>query len=596
MKIKLSELKEHPDNDKIYSPTNLSELEQSILDNGLIEPIVITKKKVIISGHRRYNAMKNLGIKECEYRYITTKNEVITLIEANKQRQKTATDILNESRYLEKELKDYVGRGRNATKRSLSKKRDTRTTTILEMSKRLEIGATQLKQLYSIKNYEPELIKDIDEGKISVSKAYKSVQEKYISKKYKRTEGSEFEKSFKKLLKKEQPEISDVNAILKETYPYCLSLTGISESQRQELINHFEELRKYDSEELIRIQKSDELSNLKQDKKLIKECQYLIPSYKEVDDFMAKTDLSDIEIHPTSDKKIDNKGNILSFQHYSIYRTRLSNHIYRLEPGRGMQFFVGFRNRKGFRLLGIISLNSDYHALKAREEHIGWSNEVRAKNREHLVNLSTLVPTQPFGFNYLGTKFMALIATRTVKFWEERYKQKVIAFTTTSLHGSTSAYQGMNFYAKHIGSTSGNMNLIPTKKLSDFWFNWFQVNFEDRYNELKYSSSPYQRQLVQILRILGIDTKRYQHNHRKGMFIMPLYDNYKEFLRGEIRESKLKKKELTFEDWYLPKAMNRHNKLVESKRKKTTTLFHDSNTMKGLSAWLFAKGLEFEDE
>ena len=53
--------------------------------------------------------MKNLGVEECLCRYLDTDNEIITLIEFNQYRQKSTSDILNESRILEREYKNLVG-------------------------------------------------------------------------------------------------------------------------------------------------------------------------------------------------------------------------------------------------------------------------------------------------------------------------------------------------------------------------------------------------------------------------------------------------------------------------------------------------------
>ena len=120
--MKVSELTEHPENSKIYQDTDLSDLQNSLSLYGQLEPIVITKNKKIISGHRRFAAIKSLEWDECDIRYIETDNEIISLIEHNRHRQKTTQDILNESRILEKELRKTVGRGRSATKNRVGKK------------------------------------------------------------------------------------------------------------------------------------------------------------------------------------------------------------------------------------------------------------------------------------------------------------------------------------------------------------------------------------------------------------------------------------------------------------------------------------------
>ena len=48
MKVELSELSVHPANERIYEPIGLNDLIESITDNDLLEPIVITKERRII--------------------------------------------------------------------------------------------------------------------------------------------------------------------------------------------------------------------------------------------------------------------------------------------------------------------------------------------------------------------------------------------------------------------------------------------------------------------------------------------------------------------------------------------------------------------
>ena len=57
MKIKLSKLNVHPENDRIYDQGDLADLEKSLLRHGQMEPLAVTSNNRIISGHRRYSAM-----------------------------------------------------------------------------------------------------------------------------------------------------------------------------------------------------------------------------------------------------------------------------------------------------------------------------------------------------------------------------------------------------------------------------------------------------------------------------------------------------------------------------------------------------------
>ncbi len=171
MKIKLSKLNVHPENDRIYDQSDLADLEKSLLRHGQMEPLAVTDANRIISGHRRYSAMRNIGWEECEARLVNPENEVVSLIEHNRYRQKTVSDILNEARILEKQLRENVGRGRYAAAKRTGYKKGERITMVVELSKRLGVGTTKLKQLFSISNYQPDLIKSIDAGEISVTRA-----------------------------------------------------------------------------------------------------------------------------------------------------------------------------------------------------------------------------------------------------------------------------------------------------------------------------------------------------------------------------------------------------------------------------------------
>ena len=86
--MKLIDLTIHLENNKIYSPSDLTELENSLSSFGQLEPLAITKDKKIISGHRRFNAMQNLGWEECDIRFVTPENELIALVESNRHRVK----------------------------------------------------------------------------------------------------------------------------------------------------------------------------------------------------------------------------------------------------------------------------------------------------------------------------------------------------------------------------------------------------------------------------------------------------------------------------------------------------------------------------
>jgi hypothetical protein len=176
-KSELTHIKPNVINDEIYSQTDLSDLVLSLETHGQLEPIVVNNDFVIISGHRRYFSMMQLGWTECDIRVSNLDNDIVALIEFNRSRIKSVNDILNESRILERELKKEIGRGRNAREQRSGKKMQT----IIEVSKKLGLAPTQLKKIKSIANYEPSLISAIDNDEMSVNKAYEIVRTKYIN-------------------------------------------------------------------------------------------------------------------------------------------------------------------------------------------------------------------------------------------------------------------------------------------------------------------------------------------------------------------------------------------------------------------------------
>ncbi len=100
MKIEISKLNPHPKNRFIYGHEDNTDLTDKIKQSGWIKPILIAKNFVIISGHRRVEVCRTLGITEVEYELIEetdpTKLLELLMIE-NQYRVKTNTQLMKES-------------------------------------------------------------------------------------------------------------------------------------------------------------------------------------------------------------------------------------------------------------------------------------------------------------------------------------------------------------------------------------------------------------------------------------------------------------------------------------------------------------------
>ena len=564
MKYKLSELREHQDNNQIYSLTDLEELKDSISTHGQLEPLVITKDKVIISGHRRFNAMKELGFIECDARVEEFESEIVALIQFNKQRQKTPVDYINESKFLEKELQKQIGRGRNA-----KKQRKVKMNTREEVAKILGTNSTTMQRLKFIDKHDSTYLYKIQRKEISLAKAVKEIKDKL---------GDSKEIDSKTILRRrllsafkdENYSLEDISNTLRTIFPYSLEMTKTSKEKRDELVKELDKLRKMDSREYMYYRKFDDLKYLNYTKEELKFVKSLIPTLKELEEwYFSDNPLGQIEVIDTeTDKQLNSKT-------WSICRNYMSSFEYNSGRGRYINYFITIKVKNETRLLGISTLGSDIQGYSARDEHIGWSNEVRAKKREHIVNMRVCIPTQPFGFNFLGGKLISQLMTRAIPIYEKKYKDRVVAIITTSLHGSFSQYTRLANW-KNIGKTKGEKLNEPKRELYEFWVDWLRQNYSEQFEYSSNLSDIKNYRLTKIYSYLGIDTKRYQHSHERGVFICPLYKNYIRFLNEKDSERQLIPEKIDIEQW-LSQSQKRYSSLKEKKNLSTEQLFIESD-------------------
>ena len=124
-------------------------------------------------------------------------------------------------------------------------------------------------------------------------------------------------------------------------------------------------------------------------------------------------------------------------------------------PGRELRWMV-FEKRTQ-RTLGFIRFGSPTINSKPRNLWLGKSPNLSVFNR-HAAMGFVIVPSQPFGYNYLGGKLLALMCiSHFARETLNRVFEKDIAlFETTSLYGSTtsaSQYDGLKPFMRYKGLT-----------------------------------------------------------------------------------------------------------------------------------------------
>jgi len=153
-----------------------------------------------------------------------------------------------------------------------------------------------------------------------------------------------------------------------------------------------------------------------------------------------------------------------------------SNAIEEAIPGRTHKWIVVETNTN--KVVGVVRFGSPTINSKPRNEYFGEVLPLSDINA-HFVMGFNIVPTQPFGFNYLGGKLLALLAcSKELKQqFDEKYDTDLKYFETTSLYGTTkgvSMYDGLKPFLRHIGDTESNfLPLFHDDEFRDFfwWFN-----------------------------------------------------------------------------------------------------------------------------
>lgn len=174
-KIKVSELKEHPQNAYYFdnmSGDKWSEFLKSVETSGIIEPIICNQDKVIISGHQRYRACKELDINEvlCDIRiYDDKQQELKDLIETNiRQRGDISSSSLKMGRII-KALEEYYG----IKKGKIGKEDNPPLKTQEQLANELGMSQKYLQSLKKLTDLIPEFQELLEGGKITSTMASK---------------------------------------------------------------------------------------------------------------------------------------------------------------------------------------------------------------------------------------------------------------------------------------------------------------------------------------------------------------------------------------------------------------------------------------
>lgn len=214
VRVSISSILENPMNYEIYSSKHTKEdedLENSIQLYGQLEPCIVNvKTNQLISGHRRYNTIKRLGIDTIDVIYKSVGVlEIIELIQSNRHREKSLVEKINEYRTLKTQMKSLPIQKRKELMGSL-KLRDY-------LHKEIGITHTNDVRLQSIEDSEnEELLNSVLSGEVSLKYAFRMINNMGDDNEVRDNLKSEIRKSIKNA--KDNLSIHDVFSIVEEVY------------------------------------------------------------------------------------------------------------------------------------------------------------------------------------------------------------------------------------------------------------------------------------------------------------------------------------------------------------------------------------------
>ena len=192
----------------------------------------------------------------------------------------------------------------------------------------------------------------------------------------------------------------------------------------------------------------------------------------------------DFDIHPNDmDFKVYAAGSADSFTN-EYFNERLqittSHSIESSIPGKSLKWIVMETNTK--KIVGFVRFGSPTINCKPRNDWLGRPPELSRFNRHSIMGF-IIVPTQPFGFNYLGGKLLALLCCshEAREQLNSKYGSDICLFETTSLYGTTkssSQYDGLKPYLRYKGLTQSDF----TPLLHDDVFKGLNKWFIERNN------------------------------------------------------------------------------------------------------------------
>ena len=196
-------------------------------------------------------------------------------------------------------------------------------------------------------------------------------------------------------------------------------------------------------------------------------------------------------------------------------------------PGRLLRY--GIKEKNSGRYIGLIKMGSPVINMKPRNVMLGGVPKLPIFNR-HATMGFCIVPMQPFGFNYLGGKLLALICASHFirREWNKKYNTEICMFETTSLYGDikgVSQYDGLKPFMRYKGLSESKFLQSFLDKQYDYLRDFFKIR-NGGVPILKRPQASYRMKIQNM--ILGILKKNLRKHDQQ------MYDDFSKFISERV--------------------------------------------------------------
>ena len=252
-----------------------------------------------------------------------------------------------------------------------------------------------------------------------------------------------------------------------------------------------------------------------------------------------------------------------------ILNMTASNGIEEAIPGRTIKWIVTENSTN--KVVGVIRFGSPTINSKPRNNYFGEVLPLSKINHEFVMGFN-IVPVQPFGYNYLGGKLLALLASSNElkRQFDAKYGTDLQYFETTSLYGTTkgvSMYDGLKPYIRHIGDTESNFLPLFHDDYFREMFWWFNNNANG--GERLISADKSSKKLKIQTKMISIIIKSLRDASKLHEFkkCIEHAKTLTEKKRYYISKFGYEPEEII--EWWKVKATRRYNKLISENKLRT---------------------------